>query len=72
MGGARASKANGSRNYPAVVLEYEVHAEAAQIGRPYDNRFVSIITVQDRKATHWRDYLDPIAVFGAAVWRDPA
>ena len=49
----------------ADVLEYEVHGESVQTGRPYHNRFVSIITVKDRKVTHWRDYLDPIAVFDA-------
>jgi len=37
-------------------------------GRPYNNRFASIITVKDRKVTHWRDYLDPIAVFDASGW----
>ena len=46
-----------------AVLEYEVHGESAQTGRPYNNRFVSIITVKNHKVTHWRDYLDPIAVF---------
>jgi ketosteroid isomerase-like protein len=51
-----------------VVLEYEVHGESVQTGRPYNNRFVSIITVKDNKVTHWRDYLDPIAVFDAAGW----
>ena len=51
-----------------VVLEYEVHGEAVQRGRPYHNRFVSIITIKDRKVTWWRDYLDPIAVFDAAGW----
>jgi ketosteroid isomerase-like protein len=51
-----------------VVLEYEVHGESVQTGRPYNNRFVSIVTVKDRKVTHWRDYLDPIAVFDAAGW----
>ena len=51
-----------------VVLEYEVHGQAVQTGRPYNNRFVSIITVKDGKVTHWRDYLDPIAVFDAAGW----
>jgi ketosteroid isomerase-like protein len=51
-----------------VVLEYEVHGESVQTGRPYNNRFVSIITIKDRKVTHWRDYLDPIAVFDAAGW----
>jgi uncharacterized protein len=45
-----------------------VHGESVQTGRPYNNRFVSIVTVKDRKVTHWRDYLDPIAVFDAAGW----
>jgi uncharacterized protein len=53
-----------------VVLEYEVHGEAVQTGRPYNNRFVSIITVKDNKVTLWRDYLDPIAIFDAAGWPD--
>lgn len=53
-----------------VVLEYEVHGESVQTGRPYDNRFVSILTVKDHKVTHWRDYLDPIAVFDATGWPD--
>ena len=51
-----------------IVLEYEVHGEAVQTGRPYHNRFVSIITIKDRKVTWWRDYLDPVAVFDAAGW----
>ncbi len=53
-----------------VVLEYEVHGEAVQTGRPYDNRFVSIVTVRGGKVTWWRDYLDPVAVFDAAGWPD--
>jgi ketosteroid isomerase-like protein len=56
------------REASVVVLEYEVNGESVQTGRPYSNRFVSIITVKDRKVTHWRDYLDPIAVFDAAGW----
>jgi ketosteroid isomerase-like protein len=51
-----------------AVLEYEVHGESVQKGRPYNNRFASIITVKDKKITHWRDYLDPIAVFDATGW----
>ena len=51
-----------------VVLEYEVHGESAQAGRPYDNRFVSIVTIGDGKVTRWRDYLDPVAVFDASGW----
>jgi ketosteroid isomerase-like protein len=51
-----------------VVLEYEVHGTSVPTGRPYDNRFVSVVTIKDRKVTHWRDYLDPIAVFDAQGW----
>jgi ketosteroid isomerase-like protein len=51
-----------------VVLEYEVHGESVETGHPYNNRFVSIVTIKDRKVTWWRDYLDPIAVFDALGW----
>ncbi|AJC61063.1 nuclear transport factor 2 family protein [Streptomyces sp. 769] len=51
-----------------VVLEYAVHGRAVHTGRAYDNHFVSVITVADRKVTHWRDYLDPVAVFQAIGW----
>jgi ketosteroid isomerase-like protein len=34
-------------------------------GAPYVNRFVSVITVKERKIVYWRDYLDPLAVFAA-------
>lgn len=51
-----------------VVLEYAVHGQAVHTGRAYDNHFVSVITVKDRKVTHWRDYLDPVAVFRATGW----
>jgi uncharacterized protein len=51
-----------------AVLEYEVNGESVQTGRPYNNRFVSVVTVKDYKVTHWRDYLDPVAVFDASGW----
>ena len=56
------------REASVVVLEYAVHGQAVQTGRPYDNHFVSVITVKDRKVTHWRDYMDPVAVFDAVGW----
>lgn len=56
------------REASVSVLEYEVHGKSVQTGRPYNNRFVSIVTVNDRKVIHWRDYLDPVAVFDAAGW----
>ena len=42
-----------------VVLEYQVHGESVQTGRPYNNHFVSIITVKNHKVVRWRDYLTP-------------
>ncbi|MEU5426213.1 nuclear transport factor 2 family protein [Streptomyces olivoreticuli] len=51
-----------------VVLEYAVHGRAVHTGRAYDNHFVSVITVKNRKVTHWRDYMNPVAVFQAIGW----
>ncbi|MEU1629544.1 hypothetical protein ABZ746_30390 [Streptomyces sp. NPDC020096] len=51
-----------------VVLDYAVHGRAVHTGRAYDNHFVSVITVKDRRVTHRRDHLDPVAVFRAIGW----
>ncbi|WP_042430967.1 nuclear transport factor 2 family protein [Streptacidiphilus anmyonensis] len=51
-----------------VVLEYAVHGTSVRTGRPYDNHFVSVVTVRGGKVAHWRDYLDPVAVFDAQGW----
>jgi uncharacterized protein len=48
-----------------VVLEYTIHGTVVRTGAPYLNRFISVIAVKDRKIVHWRDYLDPLAVFAA-------
>jgi uncharacterized protein len=56
------------RDASVVVLEYAVHGRAVRTGRAYNNHFVSVITIKDRKVTHWRDYLDPVAVFDAIGW----
>lgn len=65
---ANGLRVHRDRETSTIVLEYEVHGTSVKTGRPYDNRFVSVVTVQDRKVTHWRDYLDPIAVFDAQGW----
>jgi ketosteroid isomerase-like protein len=51
-----------------VVLEYANQGRFLPTGAPYANHFVSVLTIVDRKVVHWRDYLDPIAVFDAAGW----
>ena len=49
-------------------LEYASQGKVVATGYPYSNRYVSVITLKDRKVSHWRDYLDPVAVFDALGW----
>ena len=46
-----------------VVLEYEVHGNIVATGVRYDNRFISVITTENRKIVHWRDYMDFLAAW---------
>jgi ketosteroid isomerase-like protein len=48
-----------------IILEYEVHGKKIATGNPYDNRFISVVTIEDRKIVHWRDYMDSLAAFTA-------
>jgi ketosteroid isomerase-like protein len=48
-----------------VVLEYEVHGKALATDSLYDNRFVSVVTIKNRKIVHWRDYMDSLAAWMA-------
>jgi uncharacterized protein len=51
-----------------VVLEYASEGRAVATGAAYANRYISVLTVIDRKVTRWRDYLDPIPVFDVVGW----
>ncbi|HEX3406291.1 MAG TPA: nuclear transport factor 2 family protein [Caulobacteraceae bacterium] len=57
------------RDAGVFTLEYEVHGVSPS-GRPYDNRFVSVVEVRRRKITRWRDYMDSLAAMTAI--RGPA
>jgi len=48
-----------------VVLEYASQGKVVTTGRPYGNRYISVITLKDGKVSYWRDYLDPLRVFAA-------
>jgi len=37
-----------------VIIEYEVHGKIIATGASYDNRFISVVTIEDRKIVHWR------------------
>jgi ketosteroid isomerase-like protein len=56
------------REAGVVVLEYASEGRVVGTGAAYSNRYVSVLTITERKVTRWRDYLDPTAVFDAVGW----
>jgi ketosteroid isomerase-like protein len=54
-----------------IVIEYEVHGTILATGVKYDNRFCSIIKIEDHKITHWRDYMDSLAAWNALTAQAP-
>jgi ketosteroid isomerase-like protein len=57
--------AHKSDNGHVVVIEYEVHGTVLATGVKYNNRFCSIIKIENRKIVHWRDYMDSLAAMTA-------
>ena len=54
-----------SENGRVVTIEYEEHGKVVATGTPYENRFASIATIENRKIVHWRDYMDSLAAWTA-------
>jgi ketosteroid isomerase-like protein len=54
-----------SQDSRVVILEYEVHGTILSGGAPYDNRFISVVTIENREIVHWRDYMDSLAAWSA-------
>ena len=54
-----------SKDGRVVVLEYEVHGTILATGAPYDNRLIAVVTIENRKIIHWRDYMDSLAAWMA-------
>jgi ketosteroid isomerase-like protein len=54
-----------SQDSRVVILEYEVHGKVLSNGASYDNRFISVVTIEKRKIAHWRDYMDSLAAWTA-------
>ncbi|WP_026606615.1 nuclear transport factor 2 family protein [Methylocapsa acidiphila] len=57
-----AHKADDGR---VLVIEYEVHGTILATGVKYDNRFCSIMKIENRKIARWRDYMDSLAAWNA-------
>src|SRR5580700_4375453 len=54
-----------SQDSRVVILEYEVHGTILSSGAAYDNRFISVVTIENRKIIYWRDYMDSLAAWTA-------
>ena len=54
-----------SQDSRVVILEYEVHGTILSSGASYDNRLISVITIENRKIIHWKDYMDSLAAWTA-------
>jgi ketosteroid isomerase-like protein len=48
-----------------VIIEYEVHGKILATGAAYDNRFIAVVTIENRKIVRWRDYMDSLAAWMA-------
>jgi ketosteroid isomerase-like protein len=57
--------AHRSQDSRVVILEYEVHGRILSSGARYDNRFISVVTIENRKIIHWKDYMDSLAAWTA-------
>lgn len=55
---------NSADNGRMVVIEYDIQGTILATGSHYENRFCSIIELESRKITRWRDYMD-----SHAAWR---
>jgi ketosteroid isomerase-like protein len=54
-----------SEDRRVVILEYEVHGKILSSGATYDNRLISVVTIEGRKIVYWRDYMDSLAAWTA-------
>ena len=54
-----------SQDSRVVILEYDVHGKMLSTGVSYDKRLISVITIENRKIVHWRDYMDSLAAWTA-------
>ena len=63
--GADALITHRAQDPRVVIIEYDVHGKIIRTGSSYDNRFISVVTIEGRKIVHWRDYMDSLAAMTA-------
>lgn len=49
----------------AVVFEFSCKGEGIATGLPYDQDYVSVVTLREGRISHYRDYWNPLVVLSA-------
>jgi len=65
--GADALVVHRSQDPRVVILEYDVHGKIIRTGAPYDNRFISVVTIENRRIVQWRDYMDSLTAMTSLI-----
>jgi|SRR5471032_544768 len=58
-------------NVEVVVMEYKGHGHAVMTNKTYNNSYVSIVHIKDRKVFLWRDYTDQMIAIEAVGGLEP-
>ena len=48
-----------------AVIEFECHGEVVATGRPYNQRYVSVISLHEGSIIRYRDYWNPLVLINA-------
>ena len=47
------------------ILEYEGKGKATKTGRPYRQKYITVLTFRNGQILHWKDYWNPVSVLDA-------
>ncbi|MEU8083172.1 nuclear transport factor 2 family protein [Micromonospora sp. NPDC049101] len=50
-----------TRDPEVIVVEFAASGFVVATGRPYEVRYIAVLTIRDGRLAHYRDYWDPIA-----------
>ncbi|MEU4336243.1 nuclear transport factor 2 family protein [Micromonospora lupini] len=50
-----------TRNPEVIVVEFVASGFVVATNRPYELRYIAVLTIRDGQLVHYRDYWDPIA-----------
>lgn len=61
---------NKADNGRVITIEYDIHGTILATNAKYENRFCSIVELENRKIARWRDYMDSHAAWTALTNRN--